>query len=141
MNQALIQPEQELPAVLRLHGINPTVQRVTIAEVLLAKNQHMSADQVLKAVNEKQASVSKATVYNTLNLFSEKGLIKPVIIDPSKVFYDSNVTTHYHIYNEDSGELFDLDAHTLKVSGIPELPDDTVENGIDVIVRVRLKKT
>ena len=141
MNQVLTHQQQDLPAILRRHGINPTAQRVTIAEVLLAKYQHMSADQVLQAVNNKQASVSKATVYNTLNLFSEKGLIKPVIIDPSKVFYDSNITAHYHIYNEDSGELFDLEAHSLNISGIPELPENTVENGIDVIVRVRQKKS
>ena len=141
MNQVLTHSEQDLPSVLRRHGINPTAQRLTIAEVLLSKYQHMSADQVLNAVNAKQTSVSKATVYNTLNLFSEKGLIKPVIIDPNKVFYDSNITTHYHIYNEDSGELLDLDAQSLKISGMPDLPENTVENGIDVIVRVRAQKS
>jgi len=141
MNQVLTNQQRDIPAVLRMHGINPTAQRITIAEVLLEKFQHMSAEQVLQGANEKHASVSKATVYNTLNLFSEKGLIKPVIIDPNKVFYDSNVTTHYHIYNEDSGELIDLDAHDLEVSGIPELPENTVENGIDVIVRVKQKKS
>lgn len=141
MNQVVTHSEQDLPVVLRRHGINPTTQRIIIAEVLLAKCQHMSADQVLNAVNAMQTSVSKATVYNTLNLFAEKGLIKPVIIDPNKVFYDSNVTSHYHIYNEDSGELLDLDANTLMISGIPELPENTIENGIDVIVRVKEQKT
>lgn len=141
MNQVLTHPERDLPSVLRQHGINPTAQRLTIAEILFSKYQHMSADQVLNAVNGKQTSVSKATVYNTLNLFSEKGLIKPVIIDPNKVFYDSNITAHYHIYNEDSGELLDLDAQTLKISGMPELPENTVENGIDVIVRVRHRES
>ena len=141
MNQVLTHSDQDLTSVLRQHGINPTAQRITIAEVLLSKDQHMSADQVLNAVSGKQTTVSKATVYNTLNLFSEKGLIKPVIIDPNKVFYDSNITAHYHIYNEDSGELLDLDTHSLKISGIPELPENTVENGVDVIVRVRQQRS
>ena len=139
MNQLLNLSEQDLPGILRQCGINPTAQRLVIAEVLLAECQHLSADQVLKAVNKKQKSVSKATVYNTLNLFSEKGLIKPVIVDPNKVFYDSNIKTHYHFYNEDTGELLDLDTDMLSISALPDLPEDTVESGIDVIVRVRQK--
>lgn len=140
MDQPLNYHKQDLSGILRQYGINPTTQRIIIAEVLLANYQHLSADQVLKAIDDKQASVSKATVYNTLNLFSEKGLIKPVIVDPSKVFYDSNIRPHYHVYNEDSGELKDLDTDNLKLSGLPELPEDTVECGIDVIVRVRQRK-
>lgn len=141
MNQSIVNRDQDLPAILRQHGINPTAQRIMIAEVLLSRCQHLSADQILTAVNEKRESVSKATVYNTLNLFTNKGLINPVIIDPNKVFYDSNINPHYHIYNEDSGELLDLDPASLEISGIPELPENTVECGIDVIVRVRHDNT
>ena len=137
MNQQVINQERDLPAILRKHGVNPTAQRLMVAEVLLSRCQHLSADQILKAINEKRECVSKATVYNTLNLFSDKGLINPVIIDPNKVFYDSNINPHYHIYNEDSGELLDLDPDSLEISGIPELPENTVKCGIDVIVRVR----
>lgn len=137
MNQQVINQDRDLPAILRQYGINPTAQRVIIADVLLSRCQHLSADQILKAVNTKRESVSKATVYNTLNLFAKKGLVNPVIIDPNKVFYDSNINPHYHIYNEDSGELLDLDPASLEISGIPELPENTVKSGIDVIVRVR----
>lgn len=124
-------------SVLRQCGINPTFQRVEIARILLSSYQHLSADQVLEAVNRSQTLVSKATVYNTLNLFAEKGLIQQVIIDPNKVFYDSNTTAHYHFYNEDTGQLTDLEASELEISGIPDLPENTVKSGVDVIVRIR----
>ncbi len=127
----------EIKIFMKQRGINPTAQRIQIARILLSSFQHLSADQVLKAVNEEQTIVSKATVYNTLNLFAEKGLVRQVIVDPNKVFYDSNTSAHFHIYNEDSGQLIDLDAGKLEISKIPELPDNTVECGVDVIIRIR----
>ncbi len=81
--------------------------------------------------------VSKATVYNTLNLFAEKELIRQVIIDAGKVFYDSNTLVHHHIYNEDTGMLQDIDSEDLIVENLPELPSGTVKSGIDIIVRVK----
>ncbi len=127
----------DIKIFMKQRGINPTAQRIQIARVLLSRFQHLSAYQVLKAVNEEQTIVSKATVYNTLNLFAEKGLVRQVIVDPNKVFYDSNTSAHFHIYNEDSGQLIDLDAGKLEISEIPELPDNTVECGVDVIIRIR----
>ena len=138
MNSALNMHDiAEIKIFMKQRGINPTAQRIQIARILLSRFQHMSADQVLKAVNEKQTIVSKATVYNTLNLFAEKGLARQVIVDPNKVFYDSNTSAHFHIYNEDSGQLIDLDAGKLEISEIPELPDNTVECGVDVVIRIR----
>ncbi|MFQ5660928.1 MAG: Fur family transcriptional regulator [Gammaproteobacteria bacterium] len=127
----------DIAVFIKQHGINPTAQRIEIAKILLSRSQHLSADQVLNAVNRKQTIVSKATVYNTLNLFAEKGLVRQVIVDPNKLFYDSNTAAHFHIYNEDSGQLIDLDAAKLEISGLPKLPENTVECGVDVIVRVR----
>jgi len=130
-------PEQEeISALLRRHGINPTAQRLIIGRVVFSSFQHLSADQVLKTVNEEMNCVSKATVYNTLNLFAKHKLVHEVIVDPTKVFYDSNTSPHYHIYNEHTGELIDVGAGELEVIGIPNLPENTVAAGIDVIVRV-----
>jgi len=122
--------------LLRLN-IKPTSQRNEIAGVMLSKPQHLSAEQVLSLVNENGGHVSKATVYNTLNLFVEKGLIRQVIIDPAKVFYDSNTSYHYHFYNEDTGELSDFESEDMKFDPMPSLPQNTVQSGIDVIVRVK----
>jgi Fur family iron response transcriptional regulator len=123
--------------VLRAHGINPTHQRIEIAHALFSRREHLSADQVLAIVNGRHAETSKATVYNTLNLFLEKKLIREVIVDPSKVFYDPNTMPHHHFYNIDTGELTDIDAGPIAISGLPELPDGMVTEGVDIIVRVR----
>jgi len=121
------------------HDIRPTAQRVEIARVLLCEPQHLSADQVLSRVNTQRPQVSKATVYNTLNLFAERGLIREVIIDSGKVFYDSNTEVHHHLYNEDTGMLKDIEASALRIDSMPALPDGTVGTGVDVIIRVRNK--
>src|SRR5262245_29495401 len=108
-----------LVEMLRRHGINPTHQRMEIAQALFSKGEHLSADQVLVAVNGRHPETSKATVYNTLKLFLRKRLIREVIVDPSKVFYDPNTELHHHFYNVDTGELADIDAAGIAVHGLP----------------------
>ncbi|MDY6978500.1 MAG: Fur family transcriptional regulator [Pseudomonadota bacterium] len=129
--------DAEVSGQLRAHGVTPTQQRVDIARILFARPQHMSAEQVLSVVNREGQVVSKATIYNTLNLFARKGLVREVIVDPSKVFYDSNVSDHHHFYNVDSGELMDIDSQELKLDQLPTLPDGTEADGVDIIIRVR----
>ena len=126
-----------LVEMLRRHDINPTHQRIEIAHALFARGEHLSADQVLAIVNDRHSETSKATVYNTLNLFLEKKLIREVIVDPNKVFYDPNTEPHHHLYNIDTGELTDVDASRIEISGLPQLPDGMVTDGVDIIVRVR----
>ena len=123
--------------LLRSHDINPTHQRIEIAHALFSRQEHLSADQVMAIVNTRHSETSKATVYNTLNLFLEKRLVREVIVDPNKVFYDPNTRPHHHLYEVDSGKLSDIDAEQIRISGLPALPDDMVTEGIDLIVRVR----
>lgn len=127
----------ELVEILRNHDINPTHQRIEIAHVLFSRREHLSADQLLAMVNGRNSETSKATVYNTLNLFLEKKLIREVIVDPSKVFYDPNTDTHHHFYDIDTGKLTDIDAADIEVTGLPKLPKGVVTEGIDIIVRIR----
>jgi len=121
---------------LKARNITPTQQRVEIAQILFEKPQHLSAEQVLAKVNG-SANVSKATVYNTLGLFASKLLIKEVIVDPSKVFYDSNVNKHHHFYNIDTGMLTDIEASDVGLQSVPDLPMGTEAADVDVIIRVR----
>jgi Fur family iron response transcriptional regulator len=109
---------------LQAAGIQPTSQRLRIAQVLLTGNQHLSADQVLERVNLTSKPVSKATVYNTLGLFADKGILREVIIDPSRVFYDTNSAPHHHVYNTATGELSDIALHRVLTEQLPELPAD-----------------
>jgi Fur family iron response transcriptional regulator len=124
-------------AMLRKHGINPTSQRIDVATLLFAQPQHLSAEQVLHAVQQAGHTISKATIYNTLGLFASKGLVREVNVDSSRVFYDSNTSKHHHFYNIDTGELMDIDNAALQVAELPEVPAGTCMDGVDVIVRVR----
>ena len=122
---------------LRDYGILPTRQRVQIARVLLTGDQHLSADQVLDLVKETGSRVSKATVYNTLGLFADKGILREVNVDPNRVFYDTNNSVHHHFYNIDSGELSDIDPGQVPVDQLPEAPEGSVVDSVEVIIRVR----
>jgi len=130
--------KEQVGALLRQHGISPTQQRVEIASILFAQPQHLSAEQVLTLVNDgDQTRVSKATVYNTLGLFARKGLIREVIVDPTKVFYDPTTVPHHHFYNVDTGTLMDIPADAVGLGALPALPAGTVAEGVDVIIRLR----
>jgi len=136
--QATHQPSrQQIVALLNARGILPTRQRVDIAQLLLSQRQHLSADQVLHQVNEREDRISKATVYNTLGLLARKGLIRELTVDPERIVYDSNPSPHHHLYNIDSGELQDIASGSVDLSGLPELPPGTSMVGVDVIVRIR----
>jgi len=122
---------------LEEHGILPTPQRLEVADILLHKPQHMSADQIISRLRDKGSTVSKATVYNTLKLFEKKGLIKERIVDPERRFYDSSTHPHHHFYNADTGELTDIAADKVKFSGMPELPAGTTCEEIELLIRIR----
>ena len=126
----------EVVALLRDSGITPTHQRIKIGKVLFSRQQHLSAEQVLASVNQDDGEVSKATVYNTLGVFAQYGLIREVIVDPSKVFYDSNLTKHHHLYYSDTGELEDIDDKDIEISKLPDLPSELQVEDVDVIIRV-----
>jgi Fur family iron response transcriptional regulator len=136
-----MQPAQctrdNLSEKLRAHGINPTHQRIEIAYALFSRCEHLSADRIMAIVNERHAETSKATVYNTLNLFVERKLIREVIVDPNKVFYDPNTAAHYHMFDVQSGQLTDIDATNIRITGLPALPAGMVTEGMDIIIRVR----
>ncbi|MEN8108368.1 MAG: Fur family transcriptional regulator [Pseudomonadota bacterium] len=128
---------EDIAGLLKSHGVMPTQQRMMIARILFNRDQHMSADQVMRKVNDGSHHVSKATVYNTLGLFARKGLVREVIVDPTRVFYDSNTSDHHHFYNIDTGELIDINIDKLAVESLAALPQGTVAEGVDVIMRVR----
>ena len=118
-------------------GIQPTSQRIEVAGILLEKAQHLSADQIIDRLRDKGSRVSKATVYNTLNLFGERGLVTEIIVDPERRYYDSNTEKHHHFYNVDTGRLTDIPRDSIRVSHIPECPDGGALESIEVLIKVR----
>lgn len=131
------EPKARIAERLERHAIQPTPQRVEIAAILLAEMQHLSAEQVLTRATKKGLAVSKATVYNTLGLFVARGLVREVIVDPGKVFYDSNTVPHYHFYNVDDGTLTDLDRSLAPLEHLPTPPAGTYTEAVDIVVRIR----
>jgi Fur family iron response transcriptional regulator len=127
----------EILAKFDLHGIQPTSQRLAVAAVLLQKPQHLSAEQIIDQLRAKGSTVSKATVYNSLNLFGERGLIKECLVDPERRFYDSTTSPHHHFFNADTGELSDIASDNIRVTGLPELPKGTELESAELIIRVR----
>ena len=121
-------------------NIKPTSQRIDIAEIMFCKDQHLSAEDIITILNDSDSSISRATVYNTLNLFAEKGLVRRVVIDSSKIYYDSKTTPHSHYFNIDTGEISDFEFEDVKISPLPKLPEHTVQDSVDVIVRVKNSK-
>ena len=127
----------ETVKLLRQHGIIPTHQRLVIAHALLSRRQHVSAEQLLTYVNQAHAEVSKATIYNTLNLLVEKSMVREVIVDPERVFYCTNMEPHNHFYDVDTNALIDIDSKLMQVTGMPDLPPGTVLEGTEIVVRIR----
>lgn len=130
---------EQVVTLLEQRKITATNQRVEIAHALLNRRGHFSADDVYVLVNTDRPRVSKATVYNTLGLFSEQGILRQVIVDPSRVFYDVNVGPHHHFFDADTGTLTDIPADQVNIAGIPTLPAGAQLECVDVIVRIRSK--
>ncbi|HET7764635.1 MAG TPA: transcriptional repressor [Burkholderiales bacterium] len=128
---------ESVAQLLRHRGITPTHQRLEIAHTLFTRREHLSADQILALVNSRFAEASKATVYNTLKLFVEKKLIRELVVDPDRIVYDPNTEPHHHLYDVVSGCLTDIPADNIRVVGLPPLPEGTVSEGVDIIVRTR----
>ncbi len=122
------------------YGITPTPQRLRIAEILLAKPQHLSAEQILDRLRVSGGAVSKATVYNTLNLFGERGLVREISVDPERRYYDSSNSPHHHFYNVDTCELTDIDQHDVRFSALPDLPEGTESESVEVFIKVRSRR-
>ncbi|HKW36489.1 MAG TPA: Fur family transcriptional regulator [Burkholderiales bacterium] len=128
---------ESVAQLLRRQGITPTHQRMEIAHALFTRREHLSAEQILALVNSRYAETSKATVYNTLKLFVEKKLIRELVVDPQRIVYDPNTEPHHHLYDVATGRLTDIPADNIRVVGLPPLPEGTIADGVDIIVRTR----
>ena len=125
--------------MLQHYKISPTRQRVEIAEFLFQRPQHLSAEKILDGVTNAGNRVSRATVYNTMGLFANKGVVREVLIDRERVFYDSNPKVHQHLYNVDTGELTDIYDVEVDMIADPNLPEGMRVVDTDVVFKVTSK--
>jgi Fe2+ or Zn2+ uptake regulation protein len=111
----------EVVEKLRGHGILPSAQRVAVAEYVLATNEHPSAERVFSRVKRRFPMVSRATVYNTLNLFVEKGLLQQLVLAAGNVVFDPWVENHHHFVDEATGKVHDIPWKAIEVKGVGRL--------------------
>ena len=125
--------------VLRDHGIQPTPQRIALAECVLEETSHPTADQVWERVRRSCPTISRATVYNTLNLFVEKGLVKTQVLREGTVVFDPFTSAHHHFIDEETGEILDIPWDAVKVEGSASLEGLEVHE-LQVVMRGRRRK-
>jgi Fur family transcriptional regulator, iron response regulator len=123
---------------LRGVGLRPTRQRLALARLLLETgDRHVTAEHLHSEAIAAGIKVSLATVYNTLHQFTEAGLLREAVIEPGRSYFDTNTADHHHFFCETTGELRDIPAHHLSVTGLPEPPAGTEIRRVDIIVRIR----
>jgi Fur family transcriptional regulator, iron response regulator len=130
---------QDVVTLLRKHGIQPTPQRMAVLEFLLRTEAHPSADDVLDNVRVSCPTVSRATVYNTINLLVEKQLLKAQILKEGIVVFDPNLKQHHHFIDEETGKVYDVPWDALRVEGEESLEDYDVRE-YQVVLRGKRKR-
>lgn len=113
--------EADVLDVLREHGIQPSAHRVAVARYVLRTEEHPSADQVFTRVKKSFPMLSRATVYNTLNLFVEKNLLLQLVLAEGKVVFDPRVGPHHHFIDEATGTIHDVPWEALQVHNVHAL--------------------
>ncbi len=127
-------------AIQRLRGVKlrPTRQRVELAGVLFkGEDRHVTAESLHEEVIGLGLRISLATVYNTLHQFTHAGLLRQVIVDAARGYFDTNTGDHQHFFLEDEGALIDIPGDQITVAGVPVPPAGLAVDRVDVVVRVK----
>jgi len=123
---------------LREVGLRPTRQRVELASVLFkGEDRHVTAESLYDEASGLGLRISLATVYNTLHQFTHAGLLRQVIVDAARGYFDTNTGDHQHFFLEDEGALIDIPGDQITVAGVPAPPAGLVVDRVDVVVRVK----
>lgn len=119
-------------------GLRPTRQRLALGKLLFdSGDRHVTAEQLHDEAASRGIKVSLATVYNTLNQFTDTGLLREVVVSPGRSYFDTNINEHHHFFYEDDGSLKDIPHDAIELSSLPDAPPDAEVARVDVIVRLR----
>ncbi|MCA0399879.1 MAG: transcriptional repressor [Proteobacteria bacterium] len=133
-------PVHDLKERLREVGLRPTRQRVALGWLLFGRgDRHLSAETLFEEAQRARVPVSLATIYNTLNQFTQVGLLREIAIDGSRTYFDTNTSDHHHFFVEGGDGLVDIPAHDIQVSNLPETPEGMEVARVEVVVRLRRK--
>jgi len=118
-------------------GLRPTRQRLALGRLLFeGGDRHVTAEELHEEAKAARVSVSLATVYNTLHQFTRAGLLREVVVEPGRAYFDTNISGHHHFFFEESGRIQDIAADEITVAALPRLPAGTRLNRVDIVVRV-----
>jgi Fur family iron response transcriptional regulator len=130
--------DRELAERVKRAGLRPTRQRISLARLLFdGEDKHVTAEQLHKEAKDADLPVSLATVYNTLNQFTDVGLLREVVVEPGRSYFDTNIHDHHHFYYQDDGSLQDIPGEQVRLAELPDAPAGTSVERVDVIVRVK----
>lgn len=125
---------------LRAGRLRPTRQRLALAQLLFAAgDRHVSAEQLHSEALAAQVPVSLATIYNTLNQFTDAGLLREVVVEAGRSYFDTNTSDHHHFFMVDTGHLVDIPGDHVAVATMPDAPAGLSVERVDVIIRLRGK--
>ncbi len=137
MTMVTIRPYSQALDRLRAAGLRPTRQRLALARLLFdGCDRHISAEQLHNEAVANNIRVSLATVYNTLHQFTDAGLLREIVVDAGRSYFDTNVSDHHHFFYERSGKLCDIPAEMIGVTKVPDAPAGLKISRVEVIVRV-----
>jgi len=132
-----IRPFTQALERLKRHGLRPTRQRLALVRLLFERgDRHVTADQLHAEAAAAGVRVSLATIYNTLNQFTAAGVLREVVVEAGRSYFDTNASEHHHILVEPTGELIDIPASDVQVSATPRLPEGMALRRMDVVLRV-----
>tara|TARA_B000000460_G_C21425818_1_gene352952 strand:- start:3 stop:443 length:441 start_codon:yes stop_codon:yes gene_type:complete len=124
---------------LKLSGLRPTKQRLTICKILFSRSEtfHFSIEN-LKRIIEKSTKnkISLATLYNTVHAFRKNGYLREISLKGNKTFFDTNTKNHHHFYDEDTGDLLDINNEDILIGDVPHIPNGKKIREIEVTVRI-----
>lgn len=127
---------------LKAVGLRPTKQRLALARLLFeGGDRHFTAEQLHQEAEAARAGVSLATVYNTLHQFTSAGLLRELVVEPGCSIFDTNVADHHHFFHCGNGRLEDIPAGGVAIAALPDLPEGTAMERVDVIIRLSDRKT
>jgi Fur family transcriptional regulator, iron response regulator len=131
-------PAATILSRLRAAGLRPTRQRMALARLMFEDgDRHVTAEQLHGEAAAAAIPVSLATVYNTLHQFTTVGLLREVVVEPGRSYFDTNIDDHYHFFCESTGMLQDIPGAAVMVGQLPMAPAGTEISRVDVIIRVR----
>jgi Fur family iron response transcriptional regulator len=130
-------PFTSMIKLLQGAGLRPTRQRLALGKMLFDGNdRHVTAEDLHEQARRARVPVSLATVYNTLHQFTKAGLLREVVVEPGRAYFDTNVSSHHHFFFEDSGRIQDIAEDEVMIVSLPDVPEGTRLSRVDVVVRV-----